>query len=97
MGFENLRCLLAPFGPNAGIDRIIRSVRENGGVLSNKIKREFPILADTILANSVVDGINASFAPETDADSASVRNNELTPSAHRQTGFVFAHNKPKPE
>lgn len=83
-------------GPNPDIDRIIRSVRENGGVLSNKIKKEFPILADATLANSVVDGINASFGPGTGADGTSVRNNELTPST-RQTGFVFAHNKLKPE
>ena len=49
-------------GPNSEIDRIIRSVRENNGVLSNKIKKEFPNLDDPDLAKKIVDGINASFA-----------------------------------
>jgi hypothetical protein len=33
-------------GPDADIDRIIRSVRENGGQLSNKLKNNYPQLAD---------------------------------------------------
>lgn len=82
-------------GPNSDIDRIIRSVRENGGVLSNKLKKEFPVLANAIFAHRVVDSINASFSPGTNVDNPSVRNNELTPSARQQTGFVFTHNKQK--
>ncbi|WP_175526032.1 hypothetical protein [Paracidovorax konjaci] len=35
-------------GPDTDIDRIIRSVRDNGGQVSNKLAREFPALADEI-------------------------------------------------
>ena len=48
-------------GPDGDIDRIIRSVRENGGTLSNKLVQEFPPLADQALADEVVAAILTSF------------------------------------
>lgn len=48
-------------GPDVDIDRIIRSVRENGGTVSNKLVREFPVLADEGLAAEAVAAIQAAF------------------------------------
>jgi len=48
-------------GPDGDIDRIIRSVRENGGTLSSKLVQEFPLLADQALADEVVAAIQAAF------------------------------------
>ena len=48
-------------GPDVDIDRIIRSVRETGGVLSNKLRKEFPPLQDDTVATRVVDAIRSVF------------------------------------
>ena len=47
-------------GPDADIDRIIRSVREHGTV-SNKLMSEFSMLADEVLAGQVVEVIASAF------------------------------------
>ncbi|WP_454690967.1 hypothetical protein [Achromobacter aloeverae] len=48
-------------GPDAEIDRIIRSVRDTGGLVSGKLKKQFPILNDEALGAQVreivVDGL----------------------------------------
>lgn len=49
-------------GPDGDIDRIIRSVRENGGKVSNKLLKEFPALADESLAAETVAVIKEVFA-----------------------------------
>lgn len=49
-------------GPDGDIDRIIRSVRDNGGKLSNKLLKEFPALADKAIAGELVATIQAAFA-----------------------------------
>ena len=49
-------------GPDGDIDRIIRSVRENGGKVSNKLLKEFPALADESLAAETVAVIKGAFA-----------------------------------
>lgn len=49
-------------GPDGDIDRIIRSVRESGGTVSNKLLKEFPALADEGLAAETVAAIQAAFA-----------------------------------
>ena len=49
-------------GPDSDIDRIIRSVRENGGALTKKLIKEFPPLADEAVAGEVVAAIQAAFA-----------------------------------
>lgn len=49
-------------GPDGDIDRIIRSVRENGGKVSGKLQAEFPSLADEGLAAEVAAAIQAAFA-----------------------------------
>lgn len=49
-------------GPDGDIDRIIRSVRESGGKVSNKLLQEFPALADAALADEVAAVIQAAFA-----------------------------------
>lgn len=41
-------------GPDVDIDRIIRSVRDNGGHVSHKLAREFPALADELTAQALV-------------------------------------------
>lgn len=49
-------------GPDGDIDRIIRSVRENGGRLPGKLLKEFPPLTDEALASEVVAAIQGAFA-----------------------------------
>jgi hypothetical protein len=49
-------------GPDADIDRIIRSVRDNGGKVSSKLLKEFSILANKELAAEASDAILAAFA-----------------------------------
>ena len=49
-------------GPDGDIDRIIRSVRENGGKLSDKLLQEIPALADENLAAEIVTAVQAAFA-----------------------------------
>lgn len=46
-------------GPHADIDRIIRSVRDNGGKVSNKLAAEFPVLADPATAWELVAALQA--------------------------------------
>jgi hypothetical protein len=41
-------------GPDQDIDRIIRSVKDNGGAMSNKLRGEFPLLADKDIAAAIV-------------------------------------------
>lgn len=48
-------------GPDSDIDRIVRSVRENGDAVSNKLVREFPLLADDALAAGVVEAVQGVF------------------------------------
>ncbi|MDR1275433.1 MAG: Fic family protein [Candidatus Accumulibacter sp.] len=45
--------------PDGEIDRIIRSVRENGGKISNKLRKETPALADERVAEEVVAAIRS--------------------------------------
>ena len=49
-------------GPDGDIDRIVRSVRENGGKVSNKLLKEFPLLADEDLAAETIEAIQGAFA-----------------------------------
>lgn len=49
-------------GPDSDIDRIIRSVRENAGQLSNKLKKTYAQLADPHIGDAVAAAINAAFA-----------------------------------
>ncbi len=49
-------------GPDGDIDRIIRSVRESGGKVSNKLLKEFPAFADKDLAAQAVEAIQGAFA-----------------------------------
>jgi len=55
-------------GPNSDIDQIIRSVRENGWKVSNKLVKAFPPLADTTLANAVVAAVKDVFEPDAEGD-----------------------------
>jgi hypothetical protein len=48
-------------GPDADIDRIIRSIRENNGQVSNKLREEFSQLNDAKLAGNIILVINAGF------------------------------------
>jgi len=50
-------------GPNAEIDQIIRSVRENGWKASNKLVKAFPPLADSALATAVIAAVRDVFEP----------------------------------
>lgn len=51
-------------GPNSDIDQIIRSVRENGWKVSNKLVKAFPPLADTALASAVAGAVRGVFEPD---------------------------------
>ncbi|MDB5998493.1 MAG: hypothetical protein JWP52_192 [Rhizobacter sp.] len=48
-------------GPDVDIDRIIRSVRDNGGVVSNKLRKEFPALGDEGVAVEVAVAVTSAF------------------------------------
>lgn len=49
-------------GPDSNIDRVIRSVRENGGQLSGKVLKEFPPLAQAPVGQQVIAAIKTVFA-----------------------------------
>jgi hypothetical protein len=49
-------------GPDGDIDRIIRSMRDNNGKISNKLLQEFPVLADEHIAAGIVALFTASQA-----------------------------------
>lgn len=51
-------------GPDVDIDRIIRSVRENAGQVSNKLKKAFPILNDDDIVNDLTISIKEAFKSE---------------------------------
>ena len=44
-------------GPDVDIDRIIRSVRDNAGRVSNKLAHEFPALHDVGIAADLVSAV----------------------------------------
>jgi len=48
-------------GPDADIDRIIRSVRDNKGAVSNKLRKEFPILAGDDVVEDLVRALGNAF------------------------------------
>jgi hypothetical protein len=48
-------------GPDQDIDRIIRAVRENGWKVSNRLLKEFPMLADESIAAEAVAVIRGAF------------------------------------
>jgi hypothetical protein len=48
-------------GPDAELDRIIRAVRENNWVVSNKLKKEIPLLEHAALADKITAIIRAAF------------------------------------
>lgn len=48
-------------GPDSDLDRIIRSVRDNGGKVSGKLAREFPLLADEATASAVSAALRSVF------------------------------------
>jgi hypothetical protein len=48
-------------GPDIDIDRIVRSIRDNGGKVSNKLKKEFPVLLDEVVAGALVEAVEAAF------------------------------------
>jgi hypothetical protein len=48
-------------GPDAALDRIIRSVRESRGVISGKLRHEYPILERPEIAADVVQAVREEF------------------------------------
>ncbi|QBQ95714.1 Fic family protein [Paraburkholderia pallida] len=48
-------------GPNADIDRIIRSVRDNHWSVSGKLSREFPIIEEANLGGAIVRAVREAF------------------------------------
>ncbi|MBN3852601.1 cell filamentation protein Fic [Paraburkholderia sp. Ac-20340] len=58
-------------GPNADIDRIIRSVRDNHWSVSGKLSKEFPIIDEAKLGDAIVYAVREAFdapPPESRAD-----------------------------
>jgi hypothetical protein len=49
-------------GPDSDIDRIIRSVRDNSGAVSNRLRAEFPRFEDPFVAAAVVEAVVAAWA-----------------------------------
>lgn len=50
-------------GPDSDIDRIIRSIRDNDGKVSNKLRKDFPLLDDPEVGPEVVRIVQAAFSP----------------------------------
>ncbi len=48
-------------GPDPDIDRIIRSIRENEGRITGKLRKEFPQLEDAPVACAIVDAVIKAF------------------------------------
>ncbi|SPD64292.1 protein of unknown function [Cupriavidus taiwanensis] len=48
-------------GPDADIDRIIRSVRDNQGTVSNKLRKEFPVLENVEIVTDLVGALKTAF------------------------------------
>ena len=48
-------------GPDAALDRIIRSIRESRGIISGKLRHEYPILERPEIAQDVVQAIREEF------------------------------------
>jgi Uncharacterized conserved protein len=48
-------------GPNQDIDRIIRAIKGHGGNVSNKLAKEFPVLADAEITAKVTEAVAAAF------------------------------------
>ncbi|MBP8201471.1 MAG: hypothetical protein KAX98_14180, partial [Nitrospira sp.] len=48
-------------GPDTDIDRIVRGIRQNGGTVSGKLRKEFPALEDDELAGSIAAVITRAF------------------------------------
>lgn len=48
-------------GPNADIDRIIRSVRDNHWSVSGKLVKEFPVIEEAKLGDAIVNAVRAAF------------------------------------
>lgn len=53
-------------GPDQDIDRIVRSIRSNGGEVSGKLRREFPMLEDADLAGRVAAVVARAFGDAPD-------------------------------
>ncbi len=51
-------------GPTEDLDRIVRSVSENGWTLSNKLLAEFPFLADAEVGQRLIQGVRNAFEEE---------------------------------
>lgn len=68
-------------GPNSDIDQIIRSVRENGWKVSNKLAKTFPLLADPAMADAVVAAVRDVF--ETPAKDDPDRDNAPQEAPHQ--------------
>jgi Fic/DOC family len=51
-------------GPDVEIDRIIRSIHDNNGKISNKLREEFPQLGDSKLSDSIIFAINKALKSE---------------------------------
>ena len=62
-------------GPNPDVDRIIRSVKDNGWRLSNKLAAEFPQLSNPVLAGKVVSAVRDALAGQTGRRASAKGNN----------------------
>lgn len=51
-------------GPNSDIDQIIRSIRDNGWTLSNKLRKAFPMLEDPRLAEDIIEAVREVLDPD---------------------------------
>lgn len=51
-------------GPDSDIDQIIRSIRDNNWTLSNKLRKAFPMLGDTRLADSIIEAVREVLDPD---------------------------------
>lgn len=61
--WENARSAVKDIldGPNADIDRIIRSVRDNRWSVSSKLRKEFPIIEKAGIAEPILEAIRMAF------------------------------------
>lgn len=73
-------------GPNADIDTIIRSVRENGWAISNKLRKLFPLLGERTRADAIVQAIREALDPQ----AGPVIEPEGEGDSHRLTGLAIS-------
>lgn len=66
-------------GPDQDIDRIVRSVRDNNGMISNSLKTQFPVLQNDEIAKELVEAVASVFPPAGTLRHTAANQDEFSP------------------